>query len=322
MKEQGKKFIFLFLPLVFLLPAAYPAEGGVSDAHRKTVRSAQSDTGHLTGLYHAIRRGRLPLLSGQPIYIRSETSEVRLKADVYSIVRYPLADLSRELAKPQNWCQFLTLHLNVKACTYRLDPAMLSVYAGRKFYEPPQDAYRLDYHFRVIEQSSKRLVLLLRAEKGQLSTHDYRIKVTAEAMSPGDVMLHFSLAYQRSLASRMATRAYLATLGNDKVGFSRPPNNTGEKNFIKGVGGIIERNAMRYFLALSVYMDTLAADSRNPQHRRSRLWFELTERYGRQLHELDKIEYLAAKRREFENQKKLQSQIDNDVINRKQPAER
>lgn len=275
---------------------------------------AESHTNDLDWIYNGMQNGRLPLLSGQTIYIRSETSDGHLRADVYSIVHYSLAELSRVLTRPQNWCEFLTLHLNVKSCTYRLDPdPVLIVYAGRKFYQPPEDATRMDYRFRVIEQSSWRLVLLLAAAEGQLSTSDYRFRIEAETMNPDDVLLHFLLSYRRSVASRMATRAYLTTLGRDKVGFSKRPGSTGKRDYVKGVRGIIERNAMRYFLALTVYMNTMDEKSPQTEAMRSRAWFDLTERYHRQLHELDRTEYLIAKKQEFENQKILQSQINNGV---------
>ena len=56
-------------------------------------------------------------------------------------------------------------------------------------------------------------------------------------------------------------------------------------------------------------MDTLDESGPQAEARRSRAWFDLTQRYARQLHELDRAQYLIAKKREFENQKNLQSQI-------------
>jgi len=310
MKMHAKVIWLVLLLLAVALPGTCPAGGKHAGEALQSADAPALEPDRLADVYEAMRNGRLPLLQGQPIYIRSETDGDHLKADVYSIVHYPVAKLSRALTSPRNWCQFVTLHLNVKACTYRLHPEpMLSIYAGRKFYEPPEKATRMDYRFQIIEQSSSRLVLLLTAEKGQLSTRDYRFEIEAETMNPHDVLLHFSLSYRGSLASRMATRAYLSTLGRDKVGFSKQPGRTGKDGYVKGVRGIVERNAMRYFLALTVYMNTLEENGPRAEAMRSRAWFDLTQRYARQLRELDRTDYLIAKKQEFENQKKLQSKI-------------
>ena len=314
MKTRRRTICLLLLLLAVAVPGTCPAKGGHAGETTKPADGPAMNTDRLADIYHAIRNGQLPLLQGQPIYVRSETGKELLKADVYSIVPYSVADLSQALARPRNWCQFVTLHLNVKACTYRLHPEpTLSVYVGRKFYEPPERATRMDYRFRVIERSRRRLALLLTAEKGQLSTRDYRFEIEAETMNPHDVLLHFSLSYRGSLASRMATRAYLSTLGRDKVGFSKQPDSTGKDDYIKGIRGIVERNAMRYFLALTVYMNTLDENGPQAEALRSRAWFDLTQRYARQLRELDRTDYLIAKKQEFENQKNLQSEINREA---------
>ena len=64
-----------------------------------------------------------------------------------------------------------------------------------------------------------------------------------------------------------------------------------------GVRGVVERNTMRYYLAIDAYLD-----APGPQGREKRLgeWFDDTERYARQLHEMDRDDYLAMKRSEFQ----------------------
>jgi hypothetical protein len=319
--KSHRKIICLLLLLLAMAGTCPAKEAHPGETTKKSDRPA-TNADQLADIYQAIRNGRLPLLQGQPIYVHSETGKTLLKADVYSIVHYSVADLSRALTSPRNWCQFVTLHLNIKACTYRLHPEpMLSIYAGRKFYEPPEKATRMDYRFQVMEQSNRRLALLLTAEKGQLSTRDYRFEIEAETMNPHDVLLHFSLSYRGSLASRMATRAYLSTLGRDKLGFSKQPDSTGKDGYVKGVRGIVERNAMRYFLALTVYLNTLDEKGPRTEAVRSRAWFDLTQRYAPQLREVDRTDYLIAKKQEFENQKNLQSQIEGGASGGTQPAD-
>ncbi len=79
----------------------------------------------------------------------------------------------------------------------------------------------------------------------------------------------------------MATRAYLATAGRDKVGFSIQGYADGEPVYIGGTGGIIERNAMRYYLALKAYLDTLRCRRRNGSRRRLHAWYDMTEKISR-----------------------------------------
>jgi hypothetical protein len=87
---------------------------------------------------------------------------------------------------------------------------------------------------------------------------------------------------------------YLSTAGADKVGFSASGKDAdGNPQYIGGVRGLTERNTMRYYLAIEAYV----ADPQPAQlEKRLSDWFDATERYPRQLHELDKNDYLAMKR--------------------------
>jgi hypothetical protein len=88
--------------------------------------------------------------------------------------------------------------------------------------------------------------------------------------------------------------AYLATFGSDKVGFTvlgKTPE--GQLDYIRGLRGLVERNAMRYFLTLDAY---LSAPGPEQADRRQRRWFAAAEQYPRQLHEVDLDTYLALKR--------------------------
>ena len=103
---------------------------------------------------------------------------------------------------------------------------------------------------------------------------------------------------------------YLATMGRDKVGFSVLDNDVqGMPVLVEGVRGIIERNAIRYYLAIQSYLDTLQVESDNRFNARISRWFELTESHPRQLHEMDKKEYVKYKQDEYADQQRLQKAI-------------
>ena len=96
---------------------------------------------------------------------------------------------------------------------------------------------------------------------------------------------------------------YLATVGSGKVGFSvidRKPD--GAAVLIDGVRGVVERNTMRYYLAIEAYLGSLAVPPADQLEKRLRDWFAATERFSLQLHELDEDEYLTMKRKEVRRQ--------------------
>lgn len=239
-----------------------------------------------------------------PIHVQSETRDGALGADVYGLIARPFAQVSATLAAAKHWCDFIPLHLNVKACVYGENAGgrdWLTFYVGRKFYQTPGDAYALHYRFRVLEHAAGYLHLRMDAADGPVGTSDYVVEL--EAMPVGErTLVKIHVAYQPSLSSRLATNVYLSTLGRDKVGFSRPADSH-EAQFVKGVRGVTERNAMRYYLALQSLLET---DPKAGFEVRAAHWFDLTEHYRRQLHELDRAEYLSAKRREHANQLRLQ----------------
>jgi len=66
--------------------------------------------------------------------------------------------------------------------------------------------------------------------------------------------------------------------------------------------GVIERNSMRYYLAIEAFLGALSAPPQAQLEKRLRDWFVATERYPRQLHEMEQTAYLEMKRREHQRQ--------------------
>jgi hypothetical protein len=103
-----------------------------------------------------------------------------------------------------------------------------------------------------------------------------------------------SYAYGFGFTARVAMNAYLSTAGSEKVGFSVDGKDAdGKPTYVGGVRGLVERNTMRYYLAID---DFVAAPAPAQLEQRLNTWFDATEHYPRQLHELDKGDYLAMKR--------------------------
>jgi ferric-dicitrate binding protein FerR (iron transport regulator) len=68
------------------------------------------------------------------------------------------------------------------------------------------------------------------------------------------------------------------------------------------VRGVVERNTMRYYLAIDSYLKTLDGPQQERQEKRLQSWFNATERHARQLHEVERDEYLQMKRDEIKRQ--------------------
>jgi len=63
--------------------------------------------------------------------------------------------------------------------------------------------------------------------------------------------------------------------------------------------GVVERNTMRYYLAIEAFLGALSVPPQARLEKRLRDWFAAAERYPRQLHEKERDEYLKMKRREY-----------------------
>ena len=209
---------------------------------------------------------------------------------------------------------FLLLHLNVKACTYVEGSeengrrASISVFLGRKFYQEPDEGSRP--HVRLRRRASR----TPGASRSVFArTRVPWVRATISCLSArrprrgGGATTRLVYSYGYSLASRLALASYLSTLGRNKVGFTVQERGAGDRvTYVGGLQGVIERNAMRYHLAVQSYLATRAVSGPERFQRCSEHWFALTEHYPEQLFELGRSEYLQGKRRERANQLRLQ----------------
>ena len=114
-------------------------------------------------------------------------------------------------------------------------------------------------------------------------------------------------AYEFGLIGRLAMRAYLATTGRDKVGFTVTETlPDGQPVYIRGVRGVVERNTMRYYLAIDAYFDALITSPEDQLEQRLQKWYHSADQYARQLHEVKREDYLDMKRREYQRQQLAQ----------------
>ena len=100
------------------------------------------------------------------------------------------------------------------------DQWLLTLYSGRKYYQPPKDAYKLDFKFRIAALQPEYLDIALTAKNGPLFTRDHRIRFEAAPLDKGRTFIHFSYDYSYGALARAAIKSYYATIGRDKKGFS------------------------------------------------------------------------------------------------------
>ena len=138
-----------------------------------------------------------------------------------------------------------------------------------------------------------------------MGTRGHRIEVEA-LPAPARTAVRVRCSYAPSTRSRLDTALYLATLGRGKVGFTRivgPDGADGEP--VCGVRGIIERNAVRNFLALEAFLQSRMVLSKRRLEAALHTWFDMTARYP-QLEEMSREDSLGGKRRECRDQHRLQ----------------
>ena len=246
-----------------------------------------------------------------PIEVQSREAGDLTAADISGVIDQRFALIAPVLADAARWCEFLPLSFNIKSCTHQREGGEMRVtlYAGRKFYQTPDDSHRLVYRFRVVAQDENALKVMMDATDGPYGTRDSRIELTATPMRDRTfVRVHVS--QRTNLMGRLATQSYLATLGKDKVGFSVTGHTRhGEPIYVKGVQGVIERNGVRYYLAMQAYAASQTLPPSDRLAARMRMWFDMTERYPDQLHEMERDDYLRAKTREWNNQRALQEAL-------------
>jgi hypothetical protein len=250
---------------------------------------------------------------GHPLHLESGQAGGVLRGEIHAAVDQPFATVSAALDEAGNWCDVLILHLNVKQCRASAGRAggpgavgerVLAVYLGAKRAQSAEGATRVEFAYRVAVANAEFLQVVLEAEKGPMGTRDYRIVFSAIPLQDRRAFVRLSYSYGYGAMAKVAMQAYLATMGRDKVGFTivdRRPD--GQPVYVDGVRGVVERNAMRYYLAVGAYLDNVAAPPAEQVERRLRAWFAATERYARQLHEVEENEYLDMKRREVERQR-------------------
>jgi hypothetical protein len=245
----------------------------------------------------------------RPLVLDSAETPNRLTGEIYAIVAYPFDTVSGGLNNPDHWCDVMLLHVNTKYCRALVAPTgtTLRVHIGKKTPEGLSEAPRFEFNYSVATVTPEYLDIKLKAKVGPLGTSDYRIELETVALPNAKTFLHLTYSYAVNFAGRLALQAYLATVDSAKVGFTVVGKSAdGQVDYIGGLRGLMERNTMRYYIAIDTYLEAANAAPQAQLEQRLNAWFTAVERYPRQLHEVDRAAYLEMKYAENLRQQTVQ----------------
>ena len=256
--------------------------------------------------YAALEKQFNKTVFGRPLVLESFENPGSVNGNAYAVLDASFSTVSTAFKVPTHWCEVMILHINTKFCraTSENIPNMLRVNIGKKTPQELEDAFALEFVMRQVAASSRYLAVQLNAEKGPLGTNNYRIELQVVPLPSGKTFMHLRYAYGYGMAGRLAMQGYLATVGSSKVGFTYL-NGDPKQGYVGGMRGTVERNTVRYYLAIEAYLASVNRPAAQQLNARLEHWFDATEQFPQQLHELDRNSYLTMKRDEYLRQQTL-----------------
>lgn len=293
------RMVVMMVVFCFLCQSAFAQADGQAASLRSKYRSLTQQFAH-----NPFQR---------PLYLESKELPSALNGDIYGVVNYPFTTVDGTLNDPAqgpaNWCDVLILHLNTKYChaSTGASGTVLAVNIGKKTEESLASSYRVQFDYRPVISMPDYFRVELTAATGPFGTKNYRIVLEAIPVDNSRTFIHLTYAYGYGTAGRIAMKTYLGTIGSDKVGFSSTSDSsTNETQYIGGMRGLVERNTMRYYLAIEAYLGALSSPSNARLDKRLTDWFDATEQYPRQLHEVSRADYMQMKHDEYQRQQTAQ----------------
>lgn len=273
------------LPFIIAFSAAFVLAGSAG-ASENPLKAEEM----LLNTYHRIEARLAKNSFDVPLYIESSDQGGIVNADVYGIIDHPFGNVQEMLSMPANVCEIANLHSEVKACTHRETPdaSLLTIYVGKKPEQPVEKADPFIYRYHYLQALPGYMRFLLTAEKGPFGTKNHTMRVEAMPLDSGRTLIHLSYSY-RSPAFRLFEKLYYATFGRGKVGFTvTGTDENGNPVYVGGARGAIERCAVRYYFGIEAFMDTSSCSGDRRFSMLVSEWYDLTNRFRRQLFEMDK----------------------------------
>ncbi len=147
----------------------------------------------------------------------------------------------------------------------------------------------------------------LTADSGPMGTKDYHIVVEAVDIGENRTFLHLTYAYGFGIVGRAAMTTYLNTIGSDKVGFTPTADSTATKpDYVGGVRGLSNGTPCAITWPSTLILGRCPGPPDKRLEQRLTTWFNATEQYPQQLHEVDRQDYMKMKYDEYQRQQTAQ----------------
>jgi hypothetical protein len=252
-------------------------------------------------------------LDGEPIRLESDQEDDAVMVRIDAILDHSFQRVAQEFRSPMAWCESLFLHLIVKACVHHgaADRSGIELYIGRKRFQRPENAYRMELDFRVQAADEDYLAVELEGARGPYGIRNYHMTLEAVPLDRDRTLIHVRHSVDHGALAGAVLNVYLRFTGGDRIGFTMVgEDDAGRPIYINGRQGVIERNVMRFYLAVQAYLESLEAPEDERLEAHMVRWFELTERYPEQLRDLNQDSYLRQKALEWSEQQALQADWD------------
>jgi hypothetical protein len=220
----------------------------------------------------------------------------RATARIQGLAACPFAELRDALGQAKTWCEILVLPTQNQRCDAGITAGRthVTVMVGSERGGSRPFALRMLLSPPTGPGPEREAQARLSADAGPYGTTGYELSLGL-VEDAGMVRATLSLSCTFGLTGRLALNSYLMVSGG-KVGFSSVNASAGRSELVGGARGIVERAAMRHWLALEAWV---AASKLAPSSRpeaRARFWIAAAERYPLQLREPSTAAYLDAKR--------------------------
>lgn len=270
-------------------------------ASAQSVRPAPTEVDIGSRLRELERSTVRPLAPG--LYLESSEGSSQARGEVLARLDLPFPAAAGALSRAENWCTLLMLHPNIKQCALQhsaagsvLDLVMSSQRDGLFAQEHP-----LQMNLSLRGPETGRLDVELFAERGPLGTRDYRIVIALAPADASSTVLRLVYSSAFTPAGLWMAQVYVNSVARHRVGFTVVDTDAqGRPVHVRGVRGAVERNTMRFHLAVQSW---LAVQSRPANERvpaAIEAWFDASERHAAQLHEVERAVYVARKRADFD----------------------
>ena len=295
------RVFFFFLIISFFLSSPW-CEISYGDESLSTGRES------LINKYHKIEK-KLEKNSGPlPFYIESSVSKNASRVDIYSTINYPFGFIKNEFLAPTNWCEIVLPHPDIRACTYKKmdDRWLINIYHVNKSSKPLEDAYQMNFVYRISELQPVYFDVALTAHEGPSHTKDHQFGIEAIPLEENMTFIHLRYSFGYSALGYYLMKIF----GGGKVGFSEiGTDSEGNPVYVGGLRGAVERDVACYYLAILAYLDTLKIPAEQRFEKRVGKWYDLAALYKKQLLEMGEREYLTYKRQDRRSQQQLQTNL-------------